>query len=135
MSNALLRHLVHRKPAAPRANVCPPDVVPRRDSLWTATLRWLAGSDAALAPALRTPLERARAEFITALDDLLAVDPNGLLERAQRARSLRDLWHLRSELYTFIARRAGQAEADARLARVNRHFPTRTPAPRSADVH
>jgi len=135
MSSLPVHRLVNRKPAVPRTNVCPPDVVPRRDSLWTAARRWLAGGDAAVAPALRTPLERARGEFVAALDGLPADDPNGLLERAQRAHSLRDLWHLRSELYTFVARRAGQAEADARLARVNRHFPTRPPAPRSADVH
>ena len=140
MSNALFQRLVHRKPATLRVNVCPPDVLPRRDSLWTATLRWLVGGDAAVAPALRTPLERARGEFVAALEGLPELDDNGLLERAQHARSLRELWHLRSELYTLIARRVGQVEADARLARVNQHFPTRahrtgTPAPETADAN
>jgi len=143
MSSALLQRLLNRKPAAPttlRMNVCPPDVVHRRDSLWTATLRWLVGGDVEAAPALRTPLERARGEFVAALDGLLEVDHNGLLKRAQHARSLRELWHLRSELYTLIARRVSQAEADARLARVNQYFPTRaqragTPAPETADAH
>src|SRR6185312_16176300 len=108
-------------------------------SLWTAALRWLVGGDEDVAPALRTPLERARSEFVAALAGLEEVDHNGLLKRAQHARSLRELWHLRSELYTLIARRESQVEADARLARVNQHFPTRaqragTPAPESADV-
>jgi hypothetical protein len=142
MSTALLHRLLNRKPAAPttlRMNVCPPDVAPHRDSLWTATLRWLVGGDVKTAPALRTPLERARTEFVAALEGLLDADQNGLLKRAQHARSLRELWHLRSELYTLIARRMSQLEADARLARVNQHFPTRaqrtsTPAPETADV-
>ena len=143
MSTALLHRLLNRKPAAPmttRMNVCPPDVIPHVDSLWSATLRWLVGGNVEVAPALRTPLEKARSEFVAAFDGLLDVDPNGLLKRAQHARSLRELWHLRSELYTLIARRVSQVEADARLARVNQHFPTRaqrtsTPATETADVH
>ena len=143
MSSALLHRLLHRKPAAPttlRMNVCPPDVCPRSESLWSATLRWLVGGNVEAVPALRTPLERARSEFVSAMAGLVEVDPNDLLKRAQHARSLRELWHLRSELYTLIARRVGQPEADARLARVNQHFPTRaqrtsTPIPESADVN
>ena len=143
MSTALLHRLLHRKSAAPttlRMNVCPPDVIPRRESLWSATLRWLVGNDTEAVPTLRTPLEKARSEFVAALDGLAEHDHHGLLKRAQHARSLRELWHLRSELYTLIARRASQVEADARLARVNQHFPTRaqrtsTPATEPADVN
>ncbi len=142
MSTALLHRLLHRKPAAPttlRMNVCPPDVCPRRDTLWSATLRWLVGGNTEVVPALRTPLEKARSEFVAAMSGLLEVDHHGLLKRAQHARSLRELWHLRSELYTLIARRVSQFEADARLARVNQHFPSRAqrttmPAPETADV-
>ena len=143
MSTALLHRLLHRKPAAPmttRMNVCPPDVIARSDSLWSATLRWLVGGDVEAVPSLRTPLEKARGEFVAALDGLLEVDHNGLLKRAQHARSLRELWHLRSELYTLIARRVSQVEADTRLARVNQHFPSRaqrtsSPATETADVN
>ena len=143
MSTALFHRLLHRKPAAPttlRMNVCPPDVCPQPESLWSATLRWLVGGNVEVVPSLRTPLEKARSEFVAALDGLLEVDHNGLLKRAQHARSLRELWHLRSELYTLIARRASQFEADARLARVNQHFPSRaqrtsTPATEDADVN
>ena len=143
MSTALLHRLLHRKSPAPttlRMNVCPPDVIPKSESLWNATLRWLVGGNVEVVPALRTPLERARSEFVAAMSGLVEVDPNDLLRRAQHARSLRELWHLRSELYTLIARRVGQPEADARLARVNQHFPTRaqrtsTPPPEIADVN
>jgi hypothetical protein len=128
MSTALLHRLLQRKPPAPttlRMNVCPPDIYPARASLWSATLRWLVGNDAGVAPALRTPLERARTEFLAAMAGVIDVDTNDLLNRAQHARSLRELWHLRSELYTMIARRVSQKEADVRLARVNQHFPSR----------
>ena len=143
MSSALFYRLLHRKPAAPttqRMNVCPPDVCPQSESLWSATLRWLVGGDVEVVPALRTPLEKARTEFVAAMDGLLEVDPMDLLRRAQHARSLRELWHLRSELYTLIARRVSQVEADVRLARVNQHFPTRaqrttTSATEPADVN
>jgi hypothetical protein len=143
MSAALLHRLLHRKSAAPttlRMNVYPPDICPGSDSLWTRALRWLVGGDDEVVPALRTPLERARSEFVAAMAGLAEPDPSDLLRRAQHARSLRELWHLRSELYTLIARRISQPEADARLARVNQHFPTRaqrsgTAAPEIADVH
>ena len=129
MSAALLHRLLHRKSAAPttlRMSVCPPDVCPRSDSLWSAALRWLVGGNVETVPALRTPLERTRSEFVAAMAGVAEFDPQDLLKRAQHARSLRELWHLRSELYTLIARRISQPEADARLARVNQHFPTRT---------
>ena len=143
MSAALLHRLLHRKTAAPttlRMNVCPPDVCPKSDSLWSTALRWLVGGNVETVPALRTPLERARSEFVAAMAGLAEFDPQDLLRRAQHARSLRELWHLRSELYTLIARRISQPEADARLARVNQHFPTRaqrtgTAASEIADVN
>ncbi len=143
MSTALLHRLLQRKSAPPttlRMNVCPPDVCQPSESLWSATLRWLVGGNTEAVPALRTPLEKARGEFVAAMSGLADVDHHGLLKRAQHARSLRELWHLRSELYTLIARRVSQLEADARLARVNQHFPTRAqrtsqPVTEPADVH
>ena len=121
-------HRLLRKNAGPstlRMNVCPPDVCPARDSLWSSALRWLVGGDVEAVPSLRTPLEKARVEFVAAMTGLLDMDHNDLLLRAQHARSLRELWHLRSELYTLIARHVSQHVADDRLARVNQHFPTR----------
>ena len=128
--SALLLHCLQllRKPAPPttiRIDVCPPDVCPRRDGLWRMTRRWLTRADAGVARGMRTPLERARAEFVRALAGLATPESDDLVRRAQHARSLRELWHLRSELYTLIARGVSHHEADARLACVNQHFPTR----------
>jgi hypothetical protein len=43
------------------------------------------------------------------------------------ARSLRELWHLRSEVYRLVALQTSQSEAERRLADLNHHFPTRAP--------
>lgn len=137
MSTAVFLHRFRLRRATPastiRIDVCPPDVGPPRDSLWVSLLRWLVGNDAEVAPVLRTPLDRARSEFVAALESLMqasAAEAGDLMGRVRHARSLRELWHLRTELYTLIARRTSQPEADSRLARVNQHFPTR--AQRSA---
>jgi hypothetical protein len=122
--------ILHRK-APPsqlpmRVDIQPPQLWPRRESLWSMALRWLVGNDTDAVPSLRTPLDKARAEFVAAMEGLS--DPGSsadLLRRAQHARSLRELWHLRSELYTLIARRVSEVEARTRLARVNQHFPSR----------
>jgi hypothetical protein len=116
-----------------RVDTLPPDLWPARESLWSKALRWLVGNDTDAVPALRTPLDKARSEFTSAMEGLIDVDTNDLLRRAQHARSLRELWHLRSELYTLIGRRMSQCEAEARLARVNQHFPSRA-ARRSTGV-
>jgi hypothetical protein len=135
-------HRLLRKNASPttRMNVCPPDVCPARDSSWSGLLRWLVGGDVEAVPSLRTPLEKARTEFVAAMAGLNEFDHDDLLMRAQHARSLRELWHLRSELYTLIARRVSQHAADERLGRVNQHFPTRAQrtgphATEAVDVH
>ena len=47
--------------------------------------------------------------------------------RITLAASLRDLWHLRPEIFRMLALQFSQAEAQCRLDRLNRHFPTRSP--------
>ena len=47
--------------------------------------------------------------------------------QAHDARSLRELWHLRAEVYNAVAIQFNQYEAEQRLSRLNRHFPTRAP--------
>ena len=48
------------------------------------------------------------------------------------AKSMRELWHLRAEVFALVSLELSQLEADRRLAALNRHFPTR--APRSGFV-
>ncbi|MCO5978001.1 hypothetical protein [Ideonella oryzae] len=70
-------------------------------------------------------LERARRDFCAAMRDLHGDAIQDLRLRAGYTVSLRELWHLRTELYQLIAFHLDQAEADRRLVPVNRHFPAR----------
>lgn len=113
-----------------RAQVRPPSLRQAPSSPWQRLMFWL------LAPApqdVAPPLNRlpgVRADFVASLADLSGVEVAALAARVDLARSLRELWHLRADVYRLVAVERSQAEAEARLARLNRHFPTR--APRSA---
>jgi hypothetical protein len=110
-----------------RIEVCPPQLW--SSSLgWRGRLRgWLRRSRGAR-PSQR--LARVKQDFHAATAGLPAALVDGLGDRIERARSLREFWHLRSALYNAVARGLDQLEAERRLGRLNRHFPTR--APRSA---
>jgi hypothetical protein len=69
----------------------------------------------------------ARGEFLTMLADLHGAEILQLRERVHRARSLRELWHLRTDVFRVVAVQRDQAEAEDRLAWLNRYFPTRSP--------
>jgi hypothetical protein len=75
------------------------------------------------------PAQRLRAiriEFAETLEDIPTQHASFLQHRVRCARSLRELWHLRAELYSIVARHRSQVEANRRLDMVNRHFPVRT---------
>jgi hypothetical protein len=69
----------------------------------------------------------ARGEFLAMLADLQGGDVLQLRERIQRARSLRELWHLRTDVFRVVAVQHDQLEAEERVAWLNRYFPTRSP--------
>jgi hypothetical protein len=119
-------------PSSLRHEARPPSLRQAPDSLWRRALFWLAApapQDSA-PPAGRLPA--IRDDFMTALRDLGGDDAAGLRWRIQQSRSLRELWHLRAEVYRMVAVQYSQAEAEIRLVELNRHFPTR--APRSGFV-
>jgi len=68
-----------------------------------------------------------RGDFLSCLDDIHLETTNALRVRVDAARSLRELWHLRTELFRQVALQHSQFEAEQRLARLNCHFPTRAP--------
>ncbi len=107
-----------------RIEICPPQLWP--SSLgWRGRVRsWLRWSRSS------RRLAKVKHEFRAATAGLPLALLDGLGDRIERARSLREFWHLRSPLYNAVARGIDQVEADRRLGRLNRHFPTR--APRSA---
>ena len=95
---------------------------------WQRLLFWLvapAPQDAA-PPACR--LGAVRDDFHDSVLDLTVMpDAGELVRRIDAARSLREFWHLRAEVYRLVAVQHSQAEAERRLVPLNRHFPTRSP--------
>ena len=128
--------LARRRAAPRRLDVCPPALLTLAAPGWRASLRgWLdtGWSRPAAAPQLRQPprarnaLAEVREEFLQALCDIRTQQVGMLQERIRVARSMRDLWHLRPEVFKLVALRFSQGEAEHRLDRLNRHFPTRAP--------
>lgn len=114
-------------PSSLRVEVCPPSLRHAPDSLWNRALFWLmapAPLDSAPAP---NRLQPVRADFHDALMDVDTPDVCDLWERIEQARTLRELWHLRADVFRAVAVQHSQGEAECRLFRLNRHFPTRSP--------
>lgn len=130
----LTHRLLRRAPAiapARRTESCPPGLLhaaARADSGWRSGFRqWLASGWQTARSEPASGLVRARDEFLQALEDI-RTPPAELLElRIRGARSLRELWHWRAEVFRQVSLHHSQAEAQARLDRLNRHFPTRSP--------
>jgi hypothetical protein len=140
-SSNMLNSLFHRlwatrateaPPAAGHVLVCPP-ATPRFGVLawWARALREAAAGRApgewVGASANEPALPATQREFTEALAGLAAGDAAAMRERIRRARSMRELWHLRVDVFSLVALHRSQAEADDRLAWLNRRFPTRGP--------
>lgn len=127
-SSRLIRRWWRRGPSAPtstlaspRVEVRPPALWGQAEPVWHGLWRWLRSGR--VEDAAAGALDQACADFVSTLQDLDVAGATDLRQRAGHARSLRELWHLRAELYSLIARHVGQSQADVRLATVNRHFP------------
>lgn len=120
-----------------RVEVRPPALLPVAAAApgWRASLRdWLDtgwGRPVRRAgPGQRPPgdpIGAVRAEFLQSLSDIRTQQVGMLQQRIHIARSLHELWHLRPEVFKVVALRFSQGEAQCRLDRLNRHFPTRAP--------
>ncbi len=117
--------------------VCPPARLPAAGPVpgWRASLRdWLdtgwgrpARQELQWRRHASDPLGTVRAEFLQSLEDIRTQQVGMLQQRVHIARSLHELWHLRPEVFKLVALRFSQDEAECRLDRLNRHFPTRAP--------
>ena len=110
-----------------RIEVCPPSLRQAPAGTWQRAIFWLlapAPHDASPAP---SRLHAVRDDFGAALADIHDGRARSLRQRIADARSLRELWHLRAEAYRVIGLCHSQSVAEDRLARLNRHFPTRAP--------
>ena len=110
-----------------RVECVPPSLHHAPDSAWQRLMVWL------LAPAPQDtaqPLNRlpgVRTDFMAALADIATAEADRLRLRIHDAQSLRELWHVRSDLFSVVGVARSQAEAEQRLLLLNRHFPTRAP--------
>ncbi|WP_231384675.1 hypothetical protein [Rubrivivax gelatinosus] len=108
-----------------RAPVPPPSLRTAPTAAWDRFVFWLTAPAALDAAPPLSQLPVARQEFVDSLLDLQGSDVHQLSERIQQARTLRELWHLRADLYRVVALHRSQSEAERRLARLNGHFPKR----------
>jgi hypothetical protein len=131
MLTFLISRPFRRSQPAPstRLEVCPPALLGTANPLARRVLKWLqAGAPlASRRPDPAQHLRNVRDEFADTLSDIRTQHAGFLQHRVQRARSMRELWHLRSEIYGVISLHHSQHEAESRLAGLNRHFPTRSP--------
>ena len=117
------------------SRVCPPKPRhPLRARQWREWLtgipdtRFLADSPAAAAASRSdTRVTNVRNEFIDALNDIPGHSADDAIAQIYAAASMHDLWHLRLDVFNLVSCQHDQAEADHRLSRLNRHFPTRSP--------
>lgn len=110
-----------------RVECSPPSLRHAPSSAWQRLLFWLlapAPQDAA-PPLNRLPA--VRREFMAVLSDILSESAEPLRASILEAYSLRDLWHLRADIFGVIGRERSQSEAQQRLLLLNRHFPSRAP--------
>jgi len=130
----MTRLVQRRPPSAPpstilasRVEVRPPQGWPSSVGWRGALMRWWQRQASHLPEAAR-PLNRlalVKDEFLAAVTDLQNSQAQLVAERIARARSLRELWHLRSSIYNLVSLALNQHEAERRLAHLNRHFPMR----------
>ncbi len=110
-----------------RLEVQPPSLQYVPGSPWQRLMFWL------LAPApydASPPLARldgVRTDFLATIADIDSEDADRVRHRVSSARTLRELWHLRSDLYRLVGLAYSQSEAERRLLLLARHFPTRSP--------
>ena len=114
-----------------RAEVVPPHLFFRSRPAWQAWATrfwdWLWELDDARPQAMPLiGLRKVKAEFCSALWDLQSMRANQVRDTIERARSLRELWHLRADVFRVIAVHRGQIEAQQRLDGLDSHFPVRS---------
>ena len=83
-------------------------------------------SQASAAQSTPLPMAELRQAFAEALDDIDADLAQPVRNLIARARAPRELWHLRTAVYTLIATQHSESQAQLRMTTLNRHFPLRT---------
>jgi hypothetical protein len=113
-----------------RKEVRPPALFARSQPQWrrwvTMAWHWLwDDQDLEDHPRVLQGLNQVKTEFLSVVWDLQSYTATRSRESISQARSLRELWHLRADVFRVIAVHRGQAEAYRRMESLNRHFPVR----------
>lgn len=114
-----------------RAELAPPSMFSRSRPLWRTWVNqfwcWLWDMDELPRSAAPTSgLGKLKSEFTSALWDLQSLQANLVRDQIEQARSLRELWHLRAQVFKAISTHRGQMEAQLRLDGLDAHFPVRS---------
>lgn len=113
--------------ASTRLGLEPPSLRQAPDSIWQRMVFWLMAPRPGQASPPFNRIPGVRVEFMRAVADVEGNEADQLRNRIALARSLRDLWHLRIDVFSVVGLAFSQREAEKRLALLNRHFPTRAP--------
>lgn len=111
-----------------RVAVQPPSLRVAPPSGWQRLLFWLMAPAPGEASPPLNRLPAVRAEFFAVLADCGSEDADALRQRVLQARSLRELWHARAEVFRIVGVHHDEALAHVRLSRLDRHFPVRASA-------
>jgi hypothetical protein len=113
--------------AMSRIEVRPPSLRHAPVPLLQRLMFWLVAPSPQEASPPLNRLPGVQQAFRRALLDVRGEASDILMDRISRARSLRELWHMRLDVYNQIALSNSEFEAAQRLAELNCHFPTRAP--------
>lgn len=132
MSALSLLHRRNRRstlaaPSSLRMEVCPPSLRQVPDSGWQRMMFWLMAPSPQDAAPPSNQLPGVRLDFMATLADIDTDDADTLRSRIRSTHTLRELWHLRAEIYRVVGVAHRQSEAETRVALLNCHFPTRAP--------
>jgi hypothetical protein len=127
------------QPDRRRQELAPPMLFTRTRPAWRSWLTgfwyWLWDLDDVPQPAPSTGLSRIKAEFNSAIWDLQSSRATQVRGMVEQARSLRELWHLRAEVFKVISVHRGQMEAQTRVDVLDSHFPVRSSSRASETRH
>lgn len=93
-------------------------------SLDAPTQPWTSDDPDADSP-VRRETRALQAEFAAAIADVADEDADALRTRVRQALGARELWNLRPAVFNVLSLHRGEAEAQRRVARLDRHFPRR----------
>lgn len=115
----------HAAAATTRLEICPPGTA--KAGLARRLVAWLRGPWPESPVPCDERITLIRDEFHAELDDIRTIEAGLLKSRIDCCAGLRELWHLRAAIFGLVSRHRSQHEAECRLTRLNRHFPTRSP--------